>query len=365
MGYRAMSTETALRQFQRLFRFAPWCTTFSCTDNIMPKPYPREVFSRLVPPPNVSVFYEVKLPLSERDLRAMSAAQVNRVQPGVEALATDTLQLMGKGTTAFQNIQFLKNCIRYAIAAGWNLLIGFPGEKPEIYEKYAKDIPLLLHLPPPAGVYMVRFDRFSPYYTRASEFGLTLQPLDFYHLTYPFPAEDLEKMAYFFADQEISPYILDAVSWLGPLNELVEAWSRAWHERAVPPQLVLRDGDNGRREILDTRGQLPLVIEVNESEERLLRRLTSPAREERLATELDLPEVEMTGLLARFDERQLLFREGGQVLSLVLPAGGSAVESAIEAEPPETAIETEPHETAFVPVSAIGRPGSVEAAGNS
>ena len=44
----------------------------------------------------------------------------------------------------------------------------------------SRTCPLLVHLPPPSGAFPVRFDRYSPYFTRAAEYGLELVPLDFY-----------------------------------------------------------------------------------------------------------------------------------------------------------------------------------------
>jgi ribosomal peptide maturation radical SAM protein 1 len=318
MNYRTMSSETAKRLFRWLFGFAPWCKRFACTDNIMPKNYPREVFAQLDPPPDVSVFYEVKLPVSERDLGIMARSRVNQVQPGIESLSTSTLRLMGKGTTAFQNIQFLKNCVRYPISPGWQLLIGFPGEDEAVYQKYAADIPLLAHLPPPLGAVMVRFDRYSPYFARRHEFDLDLHPMDFYRLNYPYPDDALAHLAYYFSDRRVSPYVLNAIDWIRPLNQLTEEWSAAWRGRDEPPRLELAGDADGRRYVYDSRSDEPRTIEIGPSAERTLRRLSSSARVDRLAAELDLPQEEVTELLAYFQENQLLFREGGQVISLVL-----------------------------------------------
>ncbi|MFI9723615.1 RiPP maturation radical SAM C-methyltransferase [Streptomyces sp. NPDC052396] len=310
MGYRSMSPKTALRQFEALFAHAPWCTSFACTDNIMPKSFPKEVFAELRPPAGASLFYEIKLPIAEQDLRTMAAAGVSRVQPGVEALSTTTLSLMRKGTTAFLNLQFLRNCLRHALTPEWNLLMGFPGEPAEVYEKYADDLPLLAHLPPPTGAHLVRFDRFSPYHTQPEEYGLDLRPLPFYGMLYPFDEPALERVAYFFADHNRSPAALNAVRWLGPLNQTIADWRQRWREER--PVLTLR-GDR----VYDTRWGEDRPFTVDAVGERLLRRLLSPARPDRLARELGLTAGDVDGRLAEFDGRRVLFREGGQVLSLV------------------------------------------------
>ncbi|HEY5987788.1 MAG TPA: RiPP maturation radical SAM C-methyltransferase [Streptosporangiaceae bacterium] len=319
MNYRAMSPEVALRQFRWLFSFAPWCQEFACTDNILPKSYPREVFSKLEPPPGVSVFYEVKLPVSERDMRLMSQAGVTRIQPGIEALSTETLRLMGKGTTAFLNLQFLKNCLAYGITPEWNLLIGFPGEKEEIYEKYAENLPSFWHLPPPSGAFMVRFDRFSPYFTDAARYGLDLRPLDFYRLVYPFDIGELAQLAYFFADQRLGSYLASAAKWAGTIGELVAQWRRVWEGAGAGhrPGLSLRRRDVGGWWIADSRQGTDRLLPAADRVVRILTRLASPVPATVLPQEVGMPAAKVHSALAWLRGERLLFEEDGRVMSLV------------------------------------------------
>ncbi len=161
MAYRAMSPDRALKQFDSLFEFAPRVSRMDAVDNILPKSYLHEVLPHLKTPENVSLFYEVKADLSESDVQTLAKARVKIIQPGIESLATSTLKLMKKGTSAFRNLALLKFCAMYGIEPGWNLLIGFPGEGADVYRKYIDDLPLFTHLFPPTGAYPVRFDRYS------------------------------------------------------------------------------------------------------------------------------------------------------------------------------------------------------------
>lgn len=318
MAFRAMSPDLAVEQFTWLFGFAPEYSSFFCTDNVMPRNYAREVFPRLNPPQGTSIFYEVKLPLSRDDLRAMTAAGVTVVQPGVEALASSTLKLMGKGTTAFQNLQFLKNCDEFGVQPEWNLLIGFPGEDPDVYRKYAEELHDLFHLVPPHGVYMVRFDRFSPYYKRADHYGLDLRPVDYYTLTYPFEAGALDDLAYFFVDQNLAPYMLDAVEWHDRLSLLVDAWRAAWSDaRALRPELRVVTTSRGLA-VRDSRSGEVIEHPVDAGTARLLRQLASPTRPEHLARDWPEGPDDLRRRLDRLAEQRLLFEEDGRVLSLVL-----------------------------------------------
>ncbi|MGE5830141.1 MAG: RiPP maturation radical SAM C-methyltransferase [Micromonosporaceae bacterium] len=320
MNYRTMEAALARKQLETLFSYAPWCTTYACTDNIMPRNYPRDVFAHLDPPANASIFFEVKVPVSEHDLKIMARGAVNRVQPGIESLATETLALMGKGTTSFQNIQFLKSCLRHDIEPAWNLLIGFPGEQEAVYRKYAKDIPLLFHLPPPSGVYMVRFDRYSPYLAKADEYGLNLKPMDFYGLIYPFGDEGIANFAYFFADENVSPYMVNAATWRGQLDELTTQWNQRWRAgtTAGVPRLALITDDGDRSVVYDSRYGTVRQHPVDEVGVAILRRLSSPLRPARLAADLGLDPAETGRRLSGLRELGLLFEEGDRVISVVV-----------------------------------------------
>src|SRR5262249_59991911 len=78
----------------------------------------------------LELFYEVKSNLTKASLAAMRAAGVTWIQPGIESLSNLTLQVMGKGTTAIQNIQLLRWCAELGVKPSWNILYGFPGEDP-------------------------------------------------------------------------------------------------------------------------------------------------------------------------------------------------------------------------------------------
>ncbi|MEV5407893.1 RiPP maturation radical SAM C-methyltransferase [Thermopolyspora sp. NPDC052614] len=317
MGYRTMSPEKALQQFEWLFDFAPWCRTFHGTDNIMPRNYARDVFPKMKPPAGASLFYEVKVPVADRDMRTMAEAGVSVVQPGIEALATSTLQLMAKGTTVFLNLQFLQKCLRYGIQPLWNLLIGFPGEEASVYQKYETDLPNLVHLPPPEDTFLVRFDRYSPYFTKRHEYGLDLRPLDFYRLVYPVvPEEQIFDLAYFFADENLAPYQTQSIEWLWRLKALTDAWRDAWKD-GTPPRLVLMKDASGDLGVLDTRLGTPRWTPVEPDGETLLRRLASPVRRDRIPADQGLPAVRVEAMLTEFADRKWLLEEDDTVFSLV------------------------------------------------
>jgi ribosomal peptide maturation radical SAM protein 1 len=294
INYRSMRPETAFTMFNDLFRHASRVSEMESVDNILPKSYLTDVLPFLDTPPGVSLFYEVKADLDEDDFRALAMARVFRIQPGIEALNTSTLKLMRKGTSVFQNLSFLFNALRYGIKPAWNLLIGFPGEGIEVYEKYEAELPLLTHLPPPAGVFPVRFDRFSPYYTEAEAYGLDLHPLDWYELTYPFPAEVLPHLAYYFSDHNYTaPYAMNAARMVSRLRTKVDAWKAQWDG---PARAELRlDERDGVAFVFDSRSGKPLEYPLSADGRRVLEALATAKKLVNVARELEGVDVHEPG----------------------------------------------------------------------
>lgn len=317
MAYRAMEPGLAVDYIQSLFRYADRCVSLNAVDNIMPKAYPTQVFPRLDTPGNVNLFYEVKADVSESDVQSMARAGVRAIQPGIEALATSTLKLMKKGTSVFQNLTLLKYCATYGIYPTWLLLIGFPGEEEAVFHKYEHDIPALMHLPPPGGVFQVRFDRYSPYFMQAEHFGLDLKPYPFYELTYPFGKDAVAQLAYYFEDDmPDAPYRKGIQKWRFRLDELTGLWRSRWRDQCQSqrPRLCFENGGGTR--IVDTRGGMTLEHTVSDAGLRLLRILDKPRRLAELAGAVDDVDGELASLMAR----HLVFEEDGRFLNLVCEA---------------------------------------------
>lgn len=312
MAYRSMQPALAVDQIKTLFAYAPQGAQLQSVDNILPKSYVADVLPMLDTPPETSLFYEVKSDLSDTDFDVLAKARVKFIQPGVEALATQTLKRMKKGSTAFQNIALLKNCALHDIDPAWNLLIGFPGEPAEVFAKYAEDLPLMGHLPAPIGVANVRFDRYSPYFTKSAEYGLALKPFDFYRMTYPFSDEDLADLAYYFYDDNVdAPYIADLSAWIEPLRAVVATWRTAWMDLDSRPTLHLEGATLVDTRVTPTRTPLsPATLD-------LLALLQRPRTEPALRAER--PDLDIAAELAWMRANRLLFTEHDRMIALVLP----------------------------------------------
>jgi ribosomal peptide maturation radical SAM protein 1 len=199
MAFRSKSPDRAFDEIKTLHQ-TYGVKRVSAVDNILdlrllPVLFPRLEQSGL----DLELFYEVKANLRQDQVEMLRAGGVKSVQPGIESFSNQVLQLMEKGCTGLQNIQLLRWCEEAGIMAAWNLLSGFPGEDPNEYARMAALVPLLVHLQPPASCAPVRLDRFSPFFTRAEQFGLRrVRPAPAYYYVYPFGRQELARMAYFF-----------------------------------------------------------------------------------------------------------------------------------------------------------------------
>lgn len=257
MNYRSKAPQVALAQLETLARRHE-VLDFTIVDNIMDMDYLTSFLPSVVESgAQYSMYYEVKANLTRDQVRLMSESGITAVQPGIESLSSGVLKIMDKGATALQNIALLKWCREYGIRVDWNLLCGFPGEAAAEYERMARLIPYLVHLPQPSGVIPIRVDRFSPLHSRPEDFGFELEPLPFYSHLYRNRDEHLRDLAYFFRVR--GPRDL---TYVKPLSDAVDSWRRAQSGGRVP-ELTYRRGPD-LLIVKDTRGS-------NDGEEHILR----------------------------------------------------------------------------------------------
>jgi magnesium-protoporphyrin IX monomethyl ester (oxidative) cyclase len=319
MSYEAMSPERAAAHIADLFRYAGRAKVLAGVDNILPRSFVGEVLPRLRPPAGMSLFFEVKVGLTDRDLLTLAAAGVRDIQPGIESLSTATLRLMRKGTSAFQNIMFLRSARSAGIRPSWLILVGFPGERAEVYQKYLRDLPLLTHLHPPAKPIPVRIDRYSAYFEDPGEYGLDLRPMRFYELIYPISQGALADLAYYFYDITPDPaYKRTCEHYLPALRELVGQWQDRWRAGPRPQLRVMPDslGLDGAV-ILDSRAGQPVFRSVSAAGLAVLDALRRPLTPDGAAERAKLDPEQAREEITRLRADGLLFEERGKYLSLL------------------------------------------------
>jgi ribosomal peptide maturation radical SAM protein 1 len=199
MKFRSKSPEQVLTEMRYLSsRYDT--TRFRFVDNIIEMKYIEEFFGKLAAAHfDLEFFIETKSNLGKKQIQTLAYGGVKSMQPGIESLSRATLKEMDKGVSPLQNLQCLRWSAYYNIDVSWNILLGFPGETNEDYQRQIGLIPLILHLQPPESVGKLWLERFSPYYTRPHEYGVRITgPGVAYAYVYDAQHMDLNKIAYDF-----------------------------------------------------------------------------------------------------------------------------------------------------------------------
>lgn len=314
MGFRSKNSERALAEFAELSeRHHLW--DFLVVDNILGM----EAFRSLLPPlaeatPSYRLFVETKANLKRTQVEALARAGAGWILPGLEGLHDRLLRLMDKGTTGLTNLQTLKWCREFGMRVSWTILWGFPGEEDEWHAEMAEWIPSFEHLQPPAALCRIGYHRFSPYHTRAREYGLKQVAAPAYARVYPFPEADLQDLAYFFEDAPGAERLEGP--GLSKLRQQVTRWTLRFTSGGLPAILSLLDREE-QLEILDTRSCATRRRHVLNGAARLLYlECDSSQTPQSLASRLSLPLEQVQEHLDAMQADRLLAQQGGRYLAL-------------------------------------------------
>jgi ribosomal peptide maturation radical SAM protein 1 len=233
MKYRSKTVSRAIDELKYLKKRYK-IRKFHLVDNILDLKYTNSLFPEILRQGlDIDLFYETKSNITKNQLNAMKQCGMREIQPGIESLSDTVLNIMKKGVSALQNIQVLKWCTELDITPYWNFLWGFPSEPEEEYFRMAEIIPLLMHLPPPQYFGKILLDRFSPYYFEPLKYGLVdVRPSISYSFVYPFPKENLKRIAYHF-DFEYSDN-RDVRSYTETLAREITEWKGLWTQSKIP-----------------------------------------------------------------------------------------------------------------------------------
>lgn len=228
-------------------------SSFQATDNIMPSGYVRTVLPRLAASGRARrLFYEVKSNLKGSDLDAFAAGGVTIIQPGIESFSSRLLKMIDKGVTGPHNVCLLRDCASRQIEVVWNMLVAIPGDEMEDYEAMLDLLPLVEHLHPPRGLSPIVIDRYSPYHSRPTAYGIeSIEPLPAYRTLYPVGTA-LAEIAYHFRAKYRSGY-LEERDRSTNFDRAVLEWQRKWGTDPIPPKLYAAALDDGQLFIEDTR----------------------------------------------------------------------------------------------------------------
>ena len=319
--YRAKSAPRVMDELRYLMgRYARYGIDYiRVVDNVLNPAYFQELLPQLARTAlGARLFFEVRPTLRKQEIRSLVRSGVTDVQVGIENLNTHMLQLMRKGTTSLQNIQFLKWSKQYNLAAAWNIIYGFPGEVADDYANLLELTRLLTHLPSPTGFGPFRMDRFSHNFEQAAELGLVhVRPSHIYHYIYPFDEATLRGLAYYFDYEHRQP--IDDGGYLSKLTEQVLVWKSRQDEMVshrLDGHIVIDDTRpvaTARQVTLD--GARAMVYEHCDRAHTAAQ-VGRWLREHRVRVSAD----KLARMLAEFVEQRLMVREGELYLSLAVMA---------------------------------------------
>lgn len=124
---------------------------------------------------NIVMYINVRANLEKEEIRKLFEAGIKLLLVGIESFNTHLLQLVGKGVSAMQNINFLKWATFYKIQVGYFLLFQIPGENKEDYEDMLQKIPLIHHFYPPSNYQQVFVYRNTPYFNDKEKHNIELE----------------------------------------------------------------------------------------------------------------------------------------------------------------------------------------------
>jgi magnesium-protoporphyrin IX monomethyl ester (oxidative) cyclase len=319
LKYRAKRPGIAVEEINRYFR--TYNSHIGVVDNIMPRSYIKNVLPYVQAPEGKFLMYETRSDYNEEEMKALNRASVRMIQPGIESLSTPVLELMNKGTNAFQTIDMLKFCVKYGILAGWYLLVGFPGMTADMYERLIYIISRVFHLFPPSKLVPIRIDRFSIYWNNSEKYNLVVAPFLSYEYIYPYDKELLPKIAYHFVDRNYDTgHHLLLGEYYKKLETLIKSWTKRWQTKDIRrfPRLTLLQREDGAY-IYDSRQGGVNRYKISPFEAEILNMLDTPHPADDLVTHFPGETTEgITAVLQHLDDRGLIFNENGRYMNLLI-----------------------------------------------
>jgi ribosomal peptide maturation radical SAM protein 1 len=243
LAYRAKSPQKVLNEIRTQYlRYRR--KNFLATDNIFDMSY----FKTLLPglkslheEYGINVFYETKSNLRTDQIRALSKAGVNEVQPGIESFSDHVLKLMDKGTHGLNQVRFLRDCSAHDIKTHYGILWGHPGETASDYHQMADLVPSIRHLPPPNYIVPVFLERFSPYFMTPDQFGIrNIRPAPIYPVMFGGRSLDYGRIAYIFYYEHDSDQNQELVLARERLADAVAEWKQDYQ----PDTLIAAEFDD-------------------------------------------------------------------------------------------------------------------------
>lgn len=299
------------------------------TDNVLSlnhlKELPAELSKREEYMKNrLRLFCEIKSNVTEAEIINLTTAGFYWFQAGIESFSDRILKLMNKGASAIRQVQLMKHCRAHGIALMWYVLVGTPGETPEMCHEGNEVIKKIMHLNPPHTVAHVMYLRHNYYMEHPGENVPALAPDKGYDFVFP-DSDFIRRSAHLFAPtdkQELESYY--DYRLLGPDYEELYTLTELWIHK--PQKLMMLD--NGKSVlILDTRviAKSP-ASQLNGVHAQLCRKCRNTVGEDELFSDLSgsYSKAQIQDALSSLIESNLILNIGREYLTLAVDYGPHA-----------------------------------------
>ena len=289
-------------------------------DNVLPAKSSEELFSALGRlDRDLQMFAEIRASTPLKTLGKMRSAGMTEVQVGVEALSSNLLKKMYKGTTAIQNISIMKNCEALGLQNVSNLMLHFPGSDEADVTETLQNLAFAMPFRPlkPVSFWL---GLGSPVWQNPTRFHIqSISNHPHYRILFP---EHVTKNAQFSIQAYRGDLLRQRKLWK-PVEKKIQMWNRFYadlhHQSSVGPILSFQEG-----------GRFLIIRQRRRNADSLQHRLTDTSREIYLfCSDIrsirsirlrfpELPEDKLMLFLKMMTGKGLMFEEKGRILSLAV-----------------------------------------------
>ena len=298
-------------------------------DNTLPPKNAHKIFTQVANlNKDLRLFGEVRATTSLKELTAMRDCGMHEVQIGIEALSSNLLKKLHKGTTAIQNLEIMKNCEALGIRNISNLILQFPGSDED-------DVAATLHaLEFALPFYPLKAVRFwlgleSPVWRNPKAYGIKAV-FNHPNWSYLFP-DKIFRSVPFLIQTYRGDLTYQKKIWK-PVRKKVSDWQKQYAEirkdQGDGPILSLRDG-----------GNFCIIRQQRIKDEPAVHRLTGASRQIYLfcqkhrptkaicAAFPNVPDDAIVNFLKLMVDKKLMFTEKNRYLSLAAPVRQKDIKS--------------------------------------
>lgn len=319
-GYRSKSSKKIIDELKNLSaRYE--ILSISFMDNLLP-PHIKELFEQInTIQKDFRFFAEIRAKTSPDTIQMMAKAGMKEVQVGIESLSSSLLEKMGKGATAMDNIEIMKNCEAEGMPGlRGNLILYFPGSNEEDVKETLRNMDFVLPFYPLKGIPF--WLGYGSYVWKNPSIFSIKRTGNHRNYSYIFPASILNRLILII--QGYSREIRKQQKIWRPVREKLISWKNFYMQLHQPPQTepILSYQDGG--DFLIIRQRIAKDKNVVHKLRGLSRKIFLFCEQQRSIQEIlacfkGLDELKLLPFLKMMVEKRLMFSENSRYLSLAVP----------------------------------------------